>query len=199
VKFTFGALVLHPGATFQLDWPMRVPNLTPVGNVAWDSFAYVATRVDTNQTLLPSEPHQIGINVNASSQNTFGDFVWNDGDNDGLQDHGETGLNGVIVRLYTSTGTLVGSTVSGNNFSGQAGYYSFPNLADGDYYAVFDLATMPAMGTPSPYEVGYPANKLIDSDADRTTGRTPTVHLAGSTTDNSNDFGVFVCISDIGC
>jgi hypothetical protein len=200
VKFTFGSLILHPGQTFQLDWPMRVPNGTPPGSVAWDSFAYTATRSDTNATLLPSEPHAIGINVNAGSLNSIGDRVWSDANDDGLQQAGETGVNGVIVRLYDAgTNALVAQTVSGNNFAGKPGYFLFPNLPDGTYYQVFDLTTMPKLGQVSPYEVGYPANAAIDSDADQTTGRTPNIVVSGNQNASNWDMGVFICNSDVSC
>lgn len=200
VKFTFGSLILNPGQTFQLDWPMRVPNGTPPGSVAWDSFAYTATRVDTNTTLLPSEPHAIGINVNAGSLNSIGDRVWSDDNNDGLQQAPESGVNGVIVRLYDAgTNALVAQTVSGNNFAGKPGYFMFPNLPDGTYYQIFDLTTMPKLGQVSPYQVGYPANVLIDSDANQTTGRTPNITVSGNQNASNWDMGVFICNSDVSC
>lgn len=200
VKFTFGTLVLAPGRTFQLDWPMRVPNGTPPGSVAWDTFAYTATRADTNTTLLPSEPRAIGITVNAGSLNSIGDRVWSDANNNGIQNGVETGVNGVVVRLYdASTNALVAQTVSGNNFAGKPGYFLFPNLPDGTYYEVFDLATMPNLGQPSPYEVGFPANATVDSDGLPATGRTPNITVSGNQSDLSWDFGVYICNSDISC
>jgi uncharacterized repeat protein (TIGR01451 family) len=59
----------------------------------------------------------------------IGDRVWNDANNNGIQDTGESGIAGVTVELYASNGTtLLRSTATDAN-----GNYSFPGLADGSY------------------------------------------------------------------
>lgn len=42
----------------------------------------------------------------------IGDFVWHDTNANGVQDGGESPLQGVTVELYTSGGTLVKSTTT---------------------------------------------------------------------------------------
>ena len=42
----------------------------------------------------------------------IGNRIWNDLDNDGIQDAGETGIEGVTVNLYNSAGDLVGTTTT---------------------------------------------------------------------------------------
>ncbi|MFZ2451144.1 MAG: SdrD B-like domain-containing protein, partial [Methylovulum miyakonense] len=69
---------------------------------------------------------------------SLGDYVWVDGDNNGLQDDGAaSGLNGVTVELYNGAGALVGSTVTANDGGGNAGYYLFTGLVPGDYSVKF--------------------------------------------------------------
>jgi serine-aspartate repeat-containing protein C/D/E len=196
VKFDFSALTLAPGQTFTLNWPMRVPNGTPANMIAWDSIGYTATRADTGQTLLPAEPFAIGIHTNPAVPNFIGDFVWNDVNHNGLQDTGETGINGVPVFLYTSGGVFVDKSITGNNFGGQPGYYSFGSLPDGDYYLQFDLTKLPSYDQVTLQNVG--ADDQVDSDVDAT-GRSPTIHVAGNVTDYSWDMGVWSNICDIIC
>ncbi len=66
---------------------------------------------------------------------SFGDFVWEDLNGNGLQDEDEPGLEGVEVSLYTTDDTLVDTVVSDAN-----GAYQFENVYMGDYYLKFSLA-----------------------------------------------------------
>ncbi|MBO0952760.1 SdrD B-like domain-containing protein [Fibrella forsythiae] len=140
--FDFGTIVLQPGDSLLLTWPMRAPTNAPTaGEIAWNSFGYVGTRTDNNQPLLPAEPIKVGIKVQPLTPAIYGDFVWLDTDKDGIQDPGELGISGVKVELYKDNGdgvankttdTFVGFTVTDGS-----GNYLFPNLAPGDYFAVF--------------------------------------------------------------
>ena len=99
---------------------------------------------------------------------SLGDFVWEDFDADGIQDAGEPGIQGVSVELFDAT-TM---TSLGTMTTGPTGEYLFTGLPQGDYYVVF--------GSPMGY-VGSPdlqgADTAVDSDADPTTGQSPTVTL----------------------
>ncbi len=59
---------------------------------------------------------------------TIGDFVWNDANQNGLQDFDELGIEGVNLVLRNTIGDEVGSTVSDIN-----GFYTFTNLTPGTY------------------------------------------------------------------
>ncbi len=103
---------------------------------------------------------------------SVGDRVWNDTDGDGLQDSGEAGLNGVMVRLLDSGGnTVATATTSGN------GNYSFTNLAAGAYTVSVDSATLPA---------GY--SPTADADGIATPNRAAVTVTAGGSFPNL-DFG----------
>ena len=123
----------------------------------------------------------------------LGDVVWVDVDGDGIQDAGEPGLAGVTVTLFDDLDVQVGSMVTAAD-----GSYGFSGLALGDYYVVFDLATVPGGGylftTPN---VG--ADDTVDSDADPITGRSQTVTLAVGETQTTLDAGAYlpVTIGDI--
>ncbi len=59
---------------------------------------------------------------------SLGNRVWNDANNNGLQDPAEPGLVGVALEVLNAGGTVIGSTTSGAN-----GVYEFTALAPGDY------------------------------------------------------------------
>jgi LPXTG-site transpeptidase (sortase) family protein len=114
-----------------------------------------------------------------NQQAALGNFVWFDINNNGLQDAGEKGVANVSVSLYTSTGTLVTTTLTGSD-----GSYGF-STAPGDYYVVF----MPPSGYVfSPANQG--SNDSIDSDADVITGQTATTNLTGGENDLTWDAGL---------
>ncbi len=91
-----------------------------------------------------------------------GDWVWLDENMNGIQDAGETGVQGVLVKLFTCDDAEVGSATTDVN-----GYYLFTNIAAGDYYVTFYL---PSGYTFSAKNQG--SNDLKDSDADPLTGKT---------------------------
>ena len=67
---------------------------------------------------------------------SIGDRVWNDTDGDGVQDNGESGINGASVFLLNSGGTIVNADVTSGD-----GTYGFTNLAAGTY--TVRVATQP--------------------------------------------------------
>ena len=133
-------------------WPMRVPVGTPSNKVMNNTVYYQVSRADvlgSSGRLLPAAPNQIGMFTNCSSAlGSIGNFVWIDSNKNGLQDEPVNyGLNGVKVYLYSAgldsmigggDDVLLDSTVTGNNFSGEPGYYKFIELRSGKYYVKFE-------------------------------------------------------------
>ncbi len=70
---------------------------------------------------------------------SVGDRVWKDSDGDGVQDSGETGLNGVTVELLNSGGTVIATQVTSGN-----GNYLFSGLAAGTYKVRVKSTTVPS-------------------------------------------------------
>ena len=166
VRFDFGNTIMQPGDALELTWPMRAPLNAPTnGEIAWNSFGYVGTRVDNNVTLLPSEPIKVGIAVQPIQPAVYGNFVWEDTNRDGIQDGGELGIDGVRVELYQDNGdgicnpsndTLVNFTITMDG-----GQYIFPNLPAGDYCAVFYV---PPTHDVSPTNANGNMDEMVDSD-----------------------------------
>ncbi|MEP7012998.1 MAG: SdrD B-like domain-containing protein, partial [Acidobacteriota bacterium] len=69
---------------------------------------------------------------------SVGDRVWTDTNGNGVQDAGETGINGVTVELLNSGGTVIASQATAGD-----GNYSFTNLSAGNYSVRVVAATLP--------------------------------------------------------
>ncbi|MEW6157022.1 MAG: SdrD B-like domain-containing protein [Verrucomicrobiota bacterium] len=108
----------------------------------------------------------------------IGNFVWLDVNDNGIQDSGEPGMDGVTVFLLQNS-LLLQTTVTGPN-----GYYQFSGLVAGDY--VVEVNTPPGtMPT---------ANSAPGSTNENDSNGTGTlVHLATSaTSDQTVDFGFII-------
>ncbi len=144
-------------------------------------FVNVATATN-NQT--PPQSAQV---TNTSVANSVGDRVWFDADGGGIQDGGELGLTGVVVRIYSSTSNLLATTTSG-----VAGAYAFTNLPTGSYFLEF---VTPTNFLPTAQDQGDDA---LDSDVSTNTGRTAAFSLSGGANDATRDAGYFQPSSSIG-
>ena len=145
---------------------------------------FVNTATATNNQTAPAS----ATATNFSVANRVGDFIWFDVDGNGVQNGGETGLTGVVVRLYSAASNLLLTTTSG-----VAGAYAFTNLPTGNYFLQFAtptnyLATAQDQG----------GDDALDSDVSTNTGRTATFALGGGTNDVSRDAGFYSPPSTIG-
>ena len=173
---TFGSLVLSPA--------------DQGGNDALDSDANVTTGKTPTVTLTAGQNNStLDIAFN-DPRGSIGDLVFNDLDRDGIQDPGEPGIEGVTVTLYDSAGTPVGSTVTDGT-----GSYVFTGLAPGDYSVGFPT-TLPNGVVLSTPDLG--GNDATDSDANVTTGRTPTITLTAGQNVTSVDAGYNSPLGSIG-
>ncbi|WP_428657071.1 SdrD B-like domain-containing protein [Runella sp.] len=78
---------------------------------------------------------------------SIGDYVWKDSDNDGIQDAGETGVNGVLIRLYKNISNsfvqVDSMLTTANPNGGLPGWYTFDGLSVGDYQVQIVKSTLP--------------------------------------------------------
>ncbi|NJN84121.1 MAG: DUF11 domain-containing protein [Caldilineaceae bacterium] len=149
--------------------------------------------------------NQISVNVlggQSSLENDFldavaasviGDFVWNDLNNNGIQDVGEPGIPAVLVNLYDGTNTQILSTTTD-----AGGLYTFTQLISDTYRVEIDAsAFLPggALYGQSASPVGQGGDPSKDSDGNVVT-HDVTVALPASTTNLDIDFG-FVLVADL--
>ena len=131
-------------------------DLAPTGEPATPGLTDPAIDANSNLTI------DFGVFQPAS----IGDFIWNDANNNGIQDAGELGIPGVTVKLYDDSGTtLIATTTTDTD-----GLYRFTNLQPTtDYVIRLDnpadyTGTGPLVGLyPSPSEQG--GNVTVDSNA----------------------------------
>ncbi|MBS3952292.1 MAG: carboxypeptidase regulatory-like domain-containing protein, partial [Methylomicrobium sp.] len=91
---------------------------------------------------------------------SIGDKVFNDANNNGVQDAGEAGVAGVTVKLFTCVNNAPGVQVGGAIQTDASGNYSFTGLMPGDYVVQFIAPNGTVLSTAN---IG--GNDLVDSDA----------------------------------
>ncbi|KPM32351.1 Hypothetical protein I595_2003 [Croceitalea dokdonensis DOKDO 023] len=134
------------------------------------------------------------ILVTVDQKITLGDFVFSDENENGIQDTGESGVDGVTVQIFqcsdkgATDGVLVDITVTSTNpVTGEPGYYNFeicPN--SGSYYIQFS-------DVPEGFEfttANTGANDSMDSDAN-TAGVTDCFEVE-ATSNHTLDAGIKV-------
>jgi len=91
-------------------------------------------------------------------------FVWNDLNENGLQNDGENGISGVSVTLTDANGTVIGTTMTDAN-----GEYAFSDVKSDNYELTFDASNDPIVGDnfeTTLQDVGSDEN--LDSDISQT-------------------------------
>ncbi len=119
----------------------------------------------------------------------IGDIIWNDvAEPKGIQDEGDSGLEGVRVVLRNADGELVAETKSNAD-----GKYAFVELCGGDYVVEVDETTVPENWMQTPTLVGD--DRTIDNNENPAK-----VNLAeDSSEDITIDFGYMEIIGGEGC
>jgi 6-phosphogluconolactonase (cycloisomerase 2 family) len=114
----------------------------------------------------------------------LGDRVWHDLDRNGLQDAGEPGLEGVLVRLLNLDLNEVGRTITDGD-----GAFAFVDLADGPYvvqvYAPRDYSFTP---------INMGDDDRVDSDINPGSGQTALTGYTEGSLDLTVDAGLFLTL-----
>ncbi|MFK7845926.1 MAG: SdrD B-like domain-containing protein [Rhodothermales bacterium] len=118
---------------------------------------------------------------------SIGDFVWEDLNNNDLQDASELGIAGVVMTLLDGSGQTLATDTTDVN-----GAYGFDNLLPGSYQVV---VTPPNGYFPSTAFAGN--DNEIDSDFDKISHSSPIVSLVSGEMDSTLDAG-FVPAASIG-
>jgi len=117
-----------------------------------------AVTTATTTTTAPATTTVVTTTTTAPAPSRFsvGDFVWVDADLDGVQDVGEPGLGGVVVRLISAEGTIVAENVSDSQ-----GRYVLDATVPGPFMLE---VVLPDDYQPTLVDVGL--DDAIDSDVD---------------------------------
>jgi hypothetical protein len=113
----------------------------------------------------------------------LGDWVWYDTDQDGIQDGGEPGVQGIYVELFNN-GTCSGGSVS-NDSTDVNGYYLFPDRVPDTY--CLEFSSIPSNADIALQNQGF--DDSLDSDANPATGRITSIALSAD--DLDEDMGLF--------
>ena len=132
-------------------------------------------------TLDPGENDQTNDAGLVTELASLGDFVFEDSNEDGIQDVGEPGIEGVTVNLLDENGDPTGQTTT----TDVDGLYSFTGLTPGDYIVEVEL---PASAVFTTQDQG--GDDAADSDVDPATGRTGPITLDAGENDPTNDAGI---------
>lgn len=91
----------------------------------------------------------LSVPVEIECNGSIGDLVWNDLNDDGIQDAGEPGIPGVTVNLYDESAILIATTTTDSN-----GFYLFEDLCINCYTVEVDESTLPDGMIQTPTMVG---------------------------------------------
>ncbi len=131
-----------------------------------DSDANRTTGRTGNYTLIANQTDD-SVDAGIMSRVSIGNFVWRDANADGIQDGGESGIVNVTVNLTDENNVTTSTTTAAD------GSYLFPNLVPGNYSLEFILPSTQYKFSP----VTQGSDVTLDSDANTTTGKTPSTHL----------------------
>lgn len=123
-----------PAGTFTVTVD---PAGLPAGSNPTFDFDGIGTPNVATATMAANETN-LDVDFGYNGAGAVGNRVWLDTNGDGVQDAGETGINGVTVRLLDDVGNEIASQVTAGD-----GEYLFGNLLDGDYTVVVDVSTLP--------------------------------------------------------
>jgi SdrD B-like domain/Secretion system C-terminal sorting domain len=128
------------------------------------------------------------------STTSVGDRVWNDLDQDGVQDAGEPGIAGVQVQFYTAgIDGIVGNgddVLQLTTITDASGNYMFTGITPGSYYVKF---TPPSGYSISPQDAG--GNDNTDSDINSSGNTTKLTVTPLAVVDTRWDAGLFLTAS----
>ena len=169
------------------------------GNDAADSDANSAGM--TGEIILAANQHNLTVDAGIYRKACVGDRVWEDSNHNNLQDAGEVGIGNVVVRLLSTTGTVLQSTTTNSS-----GNYQFSNLDPGSYVLQFDKSNVIFKGVNMnawKWAVKDAGDDTRDSDvtgnATSTTNLTVTSQftLVSGQSDQTRDAGITPIVLDL--
>ncbi|MEK7253504.1 MAG: SdrD B-like domain-containing protein, partial [Bacteroidota bacterium] len=157
-------------------------------------YSYIWTNGSTNELAedLNAGTHSVTVtdangcncvtHISLKNPSKIGNFIWNDLNQNGIQEAGEPGIAGVSVQLIGTTGT--GNSVNMSTISDASGYYYFDGLEHGFYQCAYSLLPNYLF---TAQNIGSDA---YDSDVNPNTGSTGQFLLGISYYDQNWDCGM---------
>ncbi|MEG3439825.1 SdrD B-like domain-containing protein, partial [Pannus brasiliensis CCIBt3594] len=153
----------------------------------------------TGPIALTSGQFDTSVDAGLYQYATIGDRVWLDGNENGIQDTGEPGVGGMIVRLLDGNGNPVLDS-NGNPIetvtryddpltqdADETGLYEF-TVRPGTYSVQFDLSSVVGVSGFTAIDAG--SDDGLDSDVDANTGRVASFTVTGGQSNLSIDAGL---------
>ena len=119
----------------------------------------------------------------------LGDWVWLDKNQDGIQDVGEPGIDGILVSLHDCDGNFISSDITHG-----MGFYELNGFESGDYQVHFTLPEGYAFTA-----MRAESDTTLDSDVDPLTGFTTCLTLVDTIPEPSIDAGMYFETMPAGC
>ncbi|MBK9510096.1 MAG: carboxypeptidase regulatory-like domain-containing protein, partial [Cytophagaceae bacterium] len=144
----------------------------------------------TGTIVLSSGDNNLTVDAGIFKPAKLGDYVWEDKNYNGVQDSGESPIQGVVVKLLDGAGQPAkdaDGNVVASTTTDATGKYQFSNLKPGVQYVV--EFTKPSGYEPTAQDKGGDDTK--DSDANTTTGKSQTVVLESGENNPTIDAGYF--------
>jgi len=160
------------------------------------------TNITTSTPIMYSGESNLTLDGGFYRLGLVGDRVWYDENGDGNQTSGEEGVADVNVTLWdASDDTQVKKDAYGNSFGDEGtlstddkGVYHFDNVMPGkSYYVLFESKSLPQGYTFTQLDEGD--NDYVDSDANRTTGKTRSVYVYSDANRTWMDAGIYKPVS----
>lgn len=186
---SLGGLQLNPiitpsGGGYSYHWTL---DNSYISNASIVNPVFIPTPGGTSASYTLTIYDSLGCSSSATADivvevcpNSLGDRVWNDLDEDGIQDANEVGVDSVTVTLYDDNDNAVGSTVTD-----AYGNYLFTDLVDGQYSVGFTLLPNYA------FTQSNQGPDSTDSDVNPALGITGTYTLAAGKMDLTADAGIY--------
>ena len=137
-----------------------------------------------NVTVTDSHSCTCVTQITMTNPSKIGNFVWQDINQNGIQDTGEPGIQNITVHLLGTTNT--GAPINMTDVTDLDGQYDFDGLLPGFYHIEVDLLPNHI------FTLADIGNDALDSDIHPATGSSDTFLLAPAYFDNRWDAGIII-------